>query len=1090
MKKTQYGVSPDTHRVLIKYLLMTKLVILLIFAFSTQGFARTYGQGISLNLERVHLKKVLKTIEQQGDFRFVYKDQLLKGNQLVSIEVANASLDEVLSRVLENTKLTYRRMSDHLVVIAGNEPADQLLLAQKAIVVTGKVTGETGDPLAGVSVIEKTTNNGTFTAADGAFSIEVSSASAVLVFSYIGFKSTEVSVNDRTELGSIIMTPDVTSMSDIVVVGYGSVRKKDLTSSVVTVTSKDFLPGAVNSPMQMIDGKVAGLTVSNPAAADPNRGTDVQVRGAGSFRAGNGPLIIIDGVPGGDLRNIAQQDIESITVLKDAASAAIYGSRGAGGVILVQTKRGKAGKVSLTYDSYIEHDAVAAKPNILSAEEFLSHNRDVDLGSRTNWYDELIRENNFGQNHFLSISGGNENSVFRISGNYRTKQGIDIATDRKESGLRANFLQKAIDGLLEISGNVSYRTANEEYTNYGAFKQAVKLNPTIAIMDADDPTRYNTLQGFDTYNPVQDLKARENGADQTYSIVDLNFKLNITKDLNTEVKLARQGHDMLRREYYNGKSAESVNNGYIGRARLQSEKWLDYTLEWLGNYAKRIDRHDLRVVAGYSYQEFNNQGFWSQNRRFPSDAFSYNNIGAGNYGNGQAINMTDVMGSWKSKEKNIAFLGRANYNFDDTYFLTVSARYEGNTKFGADNKWGLFPSASAAWRISNLPAFQSISAINDLKVRFSYGVTGRSGFDRYTSLAKYQGYGRYQNDDGQWIQVYGPGNNYNPDLRWEKQIAYNLGVDFGLFNNRLSGSIDAFLRKGSDLINDYLVPVPPYLHDRMFVNVGTQSNRGIELTLNWNAIQGKDFSYTTNVTGSYIKSKMDKFSNDKFKADRRFMGDLPSPGNPGPAYLLREGTEIGSFWGYKYAGVDDEGKILIWKDAVVGKEAIVASSDADAERDKTFIGNGMPRYELAWGNTFTYKAFDLALFFRGRFDYEIINLYQMYFGLQAEPNVNLLQDAYTRNGQITSGKVITDYFLESGDYFKLDNLTLGWSPAIGNSKVKSLRIYATVRNVFTITKYTGLDPTTVSVTGLTPGFGSLDVYPIARNFSLGAQITF
>ena len=257
MKKTQYGVSPDTHRVLIKYLLMTKLVILLIFAFSTQGFARTYGQGISLNLERVHLKKVLKTIEQQGDFRFVYKDQLLKGNQLVSIEVANASLDEVLSRVLENTKLTYRRMSDHLVVIAGNEPADQLLLAQKAIVVTGKVTGETGDPLAGVSVIEKTTNNGTFTAADGAFSIEVSSASAVLVFSYIGFKSTEVSVNDRTELGSIIMTPDVTSMSDIVVVGYGSVRKKDLTSSVVTVTSKDFLPGAVNSPMQMNDGNVA-----------------------------------------------------------------------------------------------------------------------------------------------------------------------------------------------------------------------------------------------------------------------------------------------------------------------------------------------------------------------------------------------------------------------------------------------------------------------------------------------------------------------------------------------------------------------------------------------------------------------------------------------------------------------------------------------------------------------------------------------------------------------------------------------------------------------------------------------------------------
>lgn len=1011
MKKNECGVSHGIRSLVNMYLLMTGMIVMIVFGFSTPIFANTYGGG--------------------NDFK------------------KNIAID-----------------------------------------ITGKVMNNTGEPLPGVTVLEKGTTNGTSTDNSGGFSINVSSAEAVLVFTYVGFKSTEVAVNNTTALQNVVMMPDVSSLSDIVVVGYGSVRKKDLTSSVVTVTSKDFLPGAVNSPMQMIDGKVAGLTVSNPAAADPNRATDVQVRGAGSFKAGNGPLIIIDGVPGGDLRNVAQQDIESITVLKDAASAAIYGSRGAGGVILVQTKRGKAGKVALTYDSYIEHDEVAAKPNILSAEEFLSHKRDIDLGSRTNWYDELIRKNNFGQNHFLSVSGGNENSVFRISGNYRTKQGIDIATDRKESGLRASFLQKAIDGLLEIGGNVSYRTAKEEYTNYGAFKQAVKLNPTIAVMDKDDPSKFNTLQGFDTYNPVQDLLTRENGADQVYSIIDLNFKLNITKDLNTELKLARQGHDMLRREYYSGKSAESINNGYTGRARLQDEKWRDYTLEWLGNYGKRIDRHDLRVVAGYSYQEFNNQGFWSQNRRFPSDAFSYNNIGAGNYGNGQAINMTDVMGSWKSKEKNIAFLGRVNYNFDNTYFLTVSGRYEGNTKFGADNKWGLFPSASAAWRISNLSAFQNISAINDLKLRFSYGVTGRSGFDRYTSLAKYQGYGRYQNDDGQWIQVYGPGNNYNPDLRWEKQVAYNLGVDFGLFDNRLSGSIDAFLRKGSDLINDYLVPVPPYLHDRMFVNVGTQSNRGIELSLSWDVIRGNHFNYTTTVVASYIRSRMDKFSNDKFKADRRFMGSLPSPGNPGDAYLLKEGAEIGSFWGYKYAGVNGEGKILIWKDAIVGKEAIVASSDADADRDKTFIGNGMPRYELSWGNTFNYKDFDLSLFFRGRFDYEIINLYQMYFGLQAEPNVNLLQDAYTRNGHITSGKVITDYFLESGDFFKLDNLTLGWSPKIENLKLKNLRIYATVRNVFTITKYTGLDPTTVSVTGLTPGFGSLDVYPIARNFSLGAQITF
>jgi TonB-linked SusC/RagA family outer membrane protein len=663
---------------------------------------------------------------------------------------------------------------------------------------------------------------------------------------------------------------------------------------------------------------------------------------------------------------------------------------------------------------------------------------------------------------------------------------LDIATDRKEYGLRANFHQKAMDGLLEIMGNFSYRVANEEYTNYGAFQQAVKLNPTIPIMDPDNPSKWNTLQGFDTYNPIQDLLARDNGADQEYSIIDITFRLNLLRNLSTDLKLAKQTHDMWRREYYTVDAAESINSNRRGRARLQNEKWNDYTLEWTGNYSQRFGDHDVKVVGGYSYQEFNNKGFWAENMNFPSEAFTYDNLGAGSW---QLEQGRLGMDSWRSKEKTIAFLARATYGFNNTYFLTASVRHEGNTKFGTNNKWGTFPAASAAWRISNLDALKGATFINDLKLRFSYGVTGRSGFGRYTSMARYTGYGRYQNDEGQWIQVYGPGNNYNPNLRWEKAIAYNLGLDFALFSNKLTGSIDAFLRKGSDLINDYQVPVPPYLHDRMFVNVGTQSNRGIELTLNWNAVRGKDFNYETNITASYAKSRMDKFSNDQFIGDRRNLGSLPSPGNPGDAYRLEEGIEIGSFFGYKYAGVNDEGKILIWKDAIVGKEAIIASSEADANRDKTYIGHGMPRYELAWGHNLSYKRFDLTLFFRGRFDYDIINLYQMYYGLQAEPNVNLLKDAYTTNGHITSGKVIMDYFLEPGDFFKLDNITIGWSPNLNISRISNLRVYGTVKNVFTITKYTGLDPTTVGVTGLTPGYGDLNVYPIARNFTLGVQIT-
>lgn len=962
-----------------------------------------------------------------------------------------------------------------------------IAFSQNAGSVSGTVKDERGTALAGVSVTVQNGSGGTSTDDNGRYTVSVPNTSATLVFSYVGFTVQRVALAGRSTVDVTLRSAGSTDMNEVVVVGYGSVQRRELTSAVTTVRSKDFLQGASNSPLQLIDGKVAGVTVSNPAAADPNRGTDVQVRGAASISAGNGPLIVIDGMPGGDLRNLTQQDIESITVLKDASASAIYGSRGANGVILVQTKRGRAGQVAVTYDSYIEKDVVAAKPDILSAEEFLAHSRDADRGARTNWYNELIRKNNFGQNHYLSLSGGNQNTIFRISGNYRDKTAIDIASDRGEYGFRANFLQKAMDGFLEVGGNISYRVAKEEYTNYGAFQQAVKLNPTIPVMDPNDPTKFNTLQGYDTYNPVQDLKTRENGSDQTYSIVDFNFKLNLLKNLNTELKLARQGHDQLRREYYSKESAESIQSNRTGRARLQNEKWNDYTLEWTGNYNTSINKHDIKLLGGYSYQEFNNQGFWAENMNFPTDVFGYNNLDAGSWNleNGRL-----GMDSWKSKEKTIAFLGRANYNFNETYYLTGSVRYEGNTKFGMNNKWGLFPALSAAWRLTNMGFLQDSRTVNDLKLRVSYGETGRSGFPRYTSLSRYTGYGRYLNDEGQWIRVYGPANNYNANLRWEKAISYNVGIDFALFNNKLTGSLDAFNRKSNDLLSDYDVPVGSYVQEQIFVNVGNTTSKGVELNLNWNAVQTKEFSYTTNVTTSYIKAKLGSWSNDQFHSGYRELGYLPSPGNPGPAYRLEDNTELGSFYGYKYAGVNDQGKIMIWKDGIEGKEAIEASTEGNADRDRVYIGNGAPRVELAWGNSLAYKQFDLTMFFRGRFDYQILNLYQMYYGLQAEPGVNLLKSAYEQNGQITSGKVITDYFLENGDYFKLDNITLGWSPKISSKRVKSLRVYGTVKNAFTITKYSGLDPTTVDVTGLTPGYGDLNVYPITRNLSLGAQINF
>ena len=935
--------------------------------------------------------------------------------------------------------------------------------------VKGKVLDELGEPIIGTNVVEKGSTNGTVTDVDGNYTLTLNDLSkAVLQFSFIGYNTTEEAVKGRKTI-DVKLAPSVVNLGEVVAIGYGTQTRKEITGSVANVSEENFNKGVTRDASDLLQGKVAGLTITS-GSGDVTKSSTIRLRGTSTLQNDQGPLIVIDGMPGGDLRNLAQQDIESITVLKDGSAAAIYGSRGANGVILVQTKQGKAGKVSITYDGYAEHDFVAARPEILSPEEFVANNIGKDYGSRTNWYDELLNKNNFGQNH-----------NFRISANYRSKEGLDIATDRKEYGLRASFKQTTLEGLLEVTGNISYRYADEDYTDYGSFKQAVELNPTYSI-DEMDAFRNN----FDSYNPIFNLTRRENGATQEYLTTDFNIKLNILKNLNTELKLGRQGHDKKQREYYFKDHRESINNSRNGRARLENEKWVDYTLEWLGNYSLDIDQHHLKVMGGYSYQEFNWEKFNAENMNFPTDAFLYNNLGAGDY------NKADGrlgMESDKNKEKTIAFLGRVNYDFDNTFLFTGSIRYEGNTKFGTDHKWGAFPAASAAWRVSRLSFFEDSQTVNDLKLRFSYGQTGRSGFDKYISLAKYTGYGWMPNSEGKWVQVYGPGNNPNRDLSWEKQISYNLGIDYTLFNSRLSGSLDLFIREGKDVIGEYQVPVPPYLHEKIMTNVGTTSSKGFELQINWDAVQTDKFTYSTNATLAYTKSKLKSFSNEKYELGYMEGDGLPSPGNPGPCQRLQDGIEIGSFYGYRYAGVDEDGNIMVYKGGEKGGETL-RGRDA-GEADRTYIGNGTPKWEMAWGNTFTYKGFDLSLYFRGRFDYQILNQYQMYYGLQGVTGINKLTSAYKENAHIKGEKIMCDYFLENGNYLKLDNITLGWTPKLNTKWISNLRIYATMKNVFTITKYSGgMDPSSVDVTGLWAGRGSMDLYPTARNVSFGVQISY
>lgn len=1075
-----------------QFLKIMRISIILLFTCvfcSMAESAFTQNAKVTINKRNASIKEVLNEIEAQTDYLFIYNNEV-NTDKKVSVRARRESVSEVLNDILRATDIRYTMEGNHIILFAETEEesakdTNTLLVQQQKKTITGKVVDINGEPIIGANIIEVGTTNGTVTDIDGNFSLDVAE-DAVIRISYIGYVDQQINTEGKTNF-NIVLQEDIKALEEVVVVGYGGVERRDLTAAVSKVSSKDFLQGAVNNPMQMIDGKIAGVTISNFAASDPNRNPmdNLQVRGVASLEAGNAPLVVIDGMPGGDLRNLSNQDIESITVLKDGSAAAIYGSRAANGVIIVQTKSGRPGKVSISYDGYIEHDIIAKKPNILTPEEFVELQRDTDFGARTLWYDELIRGNNFGQNHYLALGGGNESSIFRISANYKDKSAIDIASDRNEYGVRANFKQTTLEGLLELTGNLSYRLANESYTNYGAFKQAVQLNPTIPLRDPDDPSKYYHFKGYDTYNPVGDLMDRENGAKQEYHIMDFNIKVNILPNLNTELKLARQGHGMKRYEYYNSNHRESLDNMRKGRTRLQSENWEDLTLEWIGNYFANINLHDFKVMGGYSYQEFNNEGFWAENMDFPSDAFKYNNLDAGKW------NMEEGrlgMDSWKSREKNIGFFGRLNYGFDDTYLFTASLRYEGNTKFGSDHKWGLFPAASAAWRISKLPSLSETDFIDDLKLRISYGVTGRSGFPRYSALARYTGFGRYLDDDGQWIQVYGPANNPNYDLHWEKQISWNFGIDYTFLEHSLTGSLDYFIKKGSDVISWYDAPVPPNIHQQIFTNVGSTSTKGIELNLEWTPVRTENFEYNTTLVTSYSKSILKKFSNEQYKKGYIDRAYLPSPGNPGPAQRLEEGVEIGSFRGGKYAGVDENGFIMIWEKGIEG--GTKKRADQSNDNDLTYIGHGMPRWEMSWGNTLRYKNFDLSLFFKGKFDYQILNLYQMYYGLQAQPKINLLKDAFTRNAHIKGPKHIVDYFLEDGDYLKLDNVTLGYTPKINTKLISNFRIYATARNVFTITKYHGLDPANTQIVGLEPGIGSLDLYPTTTNFSFGVQITY
>ena len=972
-----------------------------------------------------------------------------------------------------------------------------LTASAQQVKVTGTVTDPGGEPLVGVSV--KAGATGAITDIDGKYSVDVAS-SGTISFSYVGFETIMEKVNGRKTI-NVTLKEKNDVLNEVVVIGYGTMDKKELTSAISHVGEKDFLTISSLDPSMMIQGKVAGVSITNTGAGDPNNQASIQIRGVSSRSAGLGPLVVIDGVPGGNLTNINPNDIASFDILKDGAASAIYGTRGSNGVIVVTTKKGtKDGNMHTSYSGMASWDVIKNELKMMNADEYRDvrlgwGDTGVDLGGNYDWLDGVSRTG-FTTQHTLSMSGGNAQSNYRVSVDYRNAHGIDLRSKREEYGARASMMHTTKGGLFTLTANVAPRIIYRDQADWSVFKDAIEANPTTPLMDPENPARYYNFQGQVVgSNPVERQKLEKDHGDTKLLDWDGTVKLNLlplllkdgkgNHNLSTQVMFADHQYDNNNSWFRPSTSTICINNGHDGEASRSYSKERQYVLEWLTNYTGTFGKHNVKGMAGYSYQYSQYEGLNNENKDFPNDGLTYNNMGTGEYAKEEG---KVLMGSYKNDCKLIAFFGRVSYDFDGKYMFTASLRHEGSSKFGVDNKWGNFPAVSAGWRISQESFMKDVKWINDLKLRADYGVTGNQDFGSYNSLNTMNGFGYYFYN-GKYFQVWGPSKNVNPDLKWEKGKNWNIGIDFSLFNNRVYGSFNYFNRKQQDLLGNYKVSVPPYLFDETFVNVGTMKNTGFEFDINVKAVTTKDFSYDFNVVGATMSNKFVDFSNSQYVGQDYY--DVAGTSDPYPYYYLQriqKGKSIGNFYMWKYAGHTTDGEWLVYdKDG----DIIRASQASDADRQK--VGNGMPKFTMSTSQNFRYRNFDLSLFFRGAFGYDIFNIHDFYYGTRNFTG-NRSHKAYGKNFQIsgTANPVVCDYFLEKGDYLKLDMVTLGYTFNPKSCRfLDRVRLYGTMKNVFTLTKFSGVDPSTYQVNGLTPGAqGSRTYFPSTRQFIVGLQVDF
>ena len=965
-------------------------------------------------------------------------------------------------------------------------------LAQQKV--TGKVKDSSGEPVIGASVVVKGNNTmGTITDFDGNFMLDVP-AKSVLVISYIGYVTQEVPTAGKNSL-EIVLKEDTKTLDEVVVIGYGTQRKGDVTSSVASVKADNFVKGAVKDVGQLIQGKVAGLAITNPNG-DPTGSTQIRLRGTNTIGGANtAPLVLIDGIPG-ELGTVAPEDVESVDVLKDGSAAAIYGTRGTNGVILITTKQAKGVDINqVEYNGYVSTSLIAKKLDMLNADEFRTLYSDQDHGADTDWIDEISRTP-VSHVHNLSLMGGNSKTNYIANLNYASRQGIMKKSDFESFQGRIEVTHRMFDDKLKLKfGLFGKKNQMESTTSGGSFRgwvygQATRRNPTDPVRN-EDGTWNENVSKFEYENPLALLYEAEGNVKKTQLRYNGNIVYNPIKDLTLSAVFSYIRDNMNRGYGETLNHISALRDGLAGWSSVGAYTKMEKLMELTAQYNKEIGAHKFSVLGGYSYNETDFEELWIDNYGFQDDYFGgWHNIGIGSALKDGKANI----GSKKTPTNLIGFFGRATYSFKNRYLLMGALRYEGASQlWGTDNAWGLFPSISVGWRITEEAFMKNQKIFDDLKLRVGYGVTGSQPKDPFLGVAMLK-YGSYAFVNGNWVQTIVPASNPNPDLKWEEKKETNIGLDFVSWGGRLSGSIDYYNRDVDGLIYEYGVPTPPNLYNKTMANGGTMRNRGVEVLVTVVPVQNKDFEWSTTGTFSLNSNKLISLSGSIFKSDYDYFntGTVEYSGQVADSHRVQVGESIGNFYGFKVVDVDSEGR-WIYEDR--NGELVNYKDFTHAPEDKHVIGNGLPKWYAGWNNTLRYKNFDLNVTMRGAFGFQIINGGRMNYenvkNSRFENRLKSVNDLvfgkHTLSPEVEPE--FNSYYVEDGDYWKIDNITLGYSFGQVGKYIKSLRIYGSVLNALTITGYKGIDPE-VSTDGLTPGYDTRDRYPSVRSFTFGVNVKF